>query len=517
MNKIIYILALTAFIYTSCKKDDDLTMPRLFRPVPIGALTADSNTIEASWQPITGAAGYQVEISHDTFATIDMTVVVDTSTATIKKLLFNQLYQVQVKALARDTSMSSMWSKLGAVKTLSSIFRSPGVNDITLNSVRARWITKGAAVTAIKVVKRADKSEVTTINLTATDLTNEYVVINGLDASTQYTMYLYSGNDERGLVDFSTKAPFTGTVIDLTGITGRPGVLADTLPKVPSGSIILLGRGETYLISSTIAIDKSVTIMSKPDLTNALKARIFFTSNFEFKAGATIDQIEFNDVYLLGDNYGSRYVINNGNSANVGKVTFTDSRMEIFRGLFRLQGTNGANVGELVINNCIIDSIGNYSVININATSKIDNITITKSTIYKVEGVIASASAANSVTISDCTFNEAPLGNNKNVYFDFGALNISNGFNITNCIFGIGKVSGGATTVRDIKVGTGTSVGISNSYKTTDHATGGNEFVTLTPANRKSTELWLDPYKGIFAIADQTFTGRNSAGDPRWQ
>lgn len=516
MNKILYILVLTVFIYTSCKKDDDLSMPRLFRPVSIGSLTADSNTIEASWQPIANATGYQVEVSRDTFKTIDMTLTVDTSAATIKKLLFNQLYQVQVKAVARDTSKNSMWSNLGAVKTLSSIFRSPGVNDITLNSVRARWSTRGAAVTAIKVVKSADKSVVATINLTATDLTNEYVVITGLDASTQYTMYLYSGTDERGLVDFSTKAPFTGTVIDLTGITGRPGVLADTLPKVPSGSIILLSRGETYFISTAVAIDKSVTIMSKPDLTNPLKARIYFTSNFEFKAGATIDQIEFNDVYLVSDNYTSRYVINNGNSANIGKLVFNESRIEIFRGLFRLKD-NGTNIGELVINNCIIDSIGNFSVININATSKIENITITKSTIYKVEGVIASASAANSVTISDCTFNEAPLGNNKNVYFDYGALNIPNGFNITNCLFGIGKVSGGATTVRDIKVGTTTTVGISNSYKTTDHLTGGNEFATLTSANRKSTELWLAPYNGIFAIADQTFTGRNSAGDPRWR
>src|SRR6478735_3236376 len=102
MNKILYILVLTVFIYTSCKKDDDLSMPRLFRPVSIGSLTADSNTIEASWQPIANATGYQVEVSRDTFKTIDMTLTVDTSAATIKKLLFNQLYQVQVKAVARD-------------------------------------------------------------------------------------------------------------------------------------------------------------------------------------------------------------------------------------------------------------------------------------------------------------------------------------------------------------------------------------------------------------------------------
>src|SRR5688500_7082135 len=98
MNKIIYILALTAFVYASCKKNDDLEPSRLFRPVRAGELSADSNTIVASWQKIAGATNYVVEVSRDTFRTIDLSLSVDTSEAVVKKLLFNQLYQVQVKA-----------------------------------------------------------------------------------------------------------------------------------------------------------------------------------------------------------------------------------------------------------------------------------------------------------------------------------------------------------------------------------------------------------------------------------
>ncbi len=52
MNKILSILAIIAFIYSSCKKDEDLTLPRLFRPVAAGTLNADSNTIVATWQQI---------------------------------------------------------------------------------------------------------------------------------------------------------------------------------------------------------------------------------------------------------------------------------------------------------------------------------------------------------------------------------------------------------------------------------------------------------------------------------
>jgi hypothetical protein len=516
MNKIFYIAALTALIYTSCKKDEDLTMPRLFRPVPAGALVADSNTVVASWQQIAGATTYKIEVSRDTFRTIDMTVLIDSNTAIIKKLLFNQLYQLQVKAVAKDTTMDSKWSYLGAVKTLSSIFKLPGVSDITLNSVRARWTTKGAPVTSIKIVRTADNSVVATVPLSATDQTNEFKIIEGLDATTQYLMYLYSDNDERGYVSFTTKAPFTGAIIDLTGITGRPGVLADTLPIVPSGSTILLKRGETYTISATTSLGKTLTIMSVPDLQNPVQAKLYITSNFNFAAGSTIDYIEFNDLHMYSDNYGSRYVFNNTNNANIGKLIFNDSRIEIFRGLCRLQG-GVVNISDFIINNCIVDSIGNYFVLNINATSKVDNIAITNSTFYKVESVITSASASNTVTVSDCTFNEAPMGNNKNSYFDYGANAITNGFNISNCIFGTGKISSGAITVRDIKVGSGTVVGLSNNYKTADHITGGNEFPVITAYNRTSVQLWQAPYSGDFKIADQSFPGRNSTGDPRWR
>jgi hypothetical protein len=48
-----------------------------------------------------------------------------------------------------------------------------------------------------------------------------------------YTIFLYSGSIVRGWADFTTKAPFSGILIDLRGITGRPSVLADTIPVIP--------------------------------------------------------------------------------------------------------------------------------------------------------------------------------------------------------------------------------------------------------------------------------------------
>jgi hypothetical protein len=193
-----------------------------------------------------------------------------------------------------------------------------------------------------------------------------------------------------------------------------------------------------------------------------------------------------------------------------------NSRMEIFRGMTRLQGGT-VTMNDFIIDNCIVDSIKDYWVLNISATNTVNNITMTNSTFYKVDGVIASAQTSNSVLISDCTFNEAPLSNNKS-YFEYGAKVISNGITITNCIFGIGRINGSSTTVKDIAVGAGTVVTLGNSYKTKDHiSVAANSFPLITPYNRDAVELWQDPFNGNFKIADLSFPGRNTTGDPRWR
>lgn len=517
MKKLFVIVALTFGICISCKKKEDLAAPRLFRPVIVGELAADSNTIVASWQKIAGASSYEFQLSRDTFRTIDLSLPLDTNVAVVKKLLFNQLYQVQVRAIATDTALNSKWSFLGAVSTLSSILKVPLIDDITYNSIRVRWTTKGAPVTTVRIIKTSDSSQVSETILTAGDLTNEYKVIGGLEADTRYTIFLYSGKDERGYVDFTTKAPFSGTVIDLTAIAGRPGVLTDTLPSIPSGSTVLLKRGETYNISSATSLSKSLVIMSAPDLSNTTQAKLFFTSNFDFGAGTTIDSIEFNDIYMVSDSYTGRYVFNNSNSANVGKLKFMNSRIEIFRGMVRLK-EGAAIINDVVISNCIIDSIGNYFVLNIGtAASRIDNISIINSTIYKAEGVIASSQSSAAVLITDCTFSEAPLGNSKNHYVDYGSNSVSNGITVANCIFGAGKYSAGATTVKDVRAGAGTVVGVSNSYRTSDHLSAGNDFPNITAYTRPASQLWQDPANGNFKIADNGYPGRNTTGDPRWR
>ena len=519
MKKILFFLGFAVLVVAACKKVTDLgEAPRIFRPVISGALSADSNTINAAWLNIDGVKKYEIQLSRDTFRSVDVFLTLDTNRVAFKKLLFNQLYQIQVRAIATDTAKNSGWSDLGAIKTLSSILKTPGISDITFNSVRVSWATKGALVSSIKILKTSDSSVITTVSLTSTDVTNENKIINGLTADTKYTIFLYSGTDVRGSVDFNTKAPFAGTVIDLTGITGRPSVLSDTLPLISSGSILLLKRGETYNIATTINFNKSVTMMSGPDLTTNAQAKIYLTSNFSITSSSTIDYIDFKDVYLQGAAYGSNYVINSlssGSSANIGRISFDGCKAEIFRGLVRTQGAGSIIISNFVVNNCIVDSLSGFGVLTMGqAAGKVDNVSITSSTFYKVEKIVTSSASSGSILIDQCTVNETPISGS--YYVDYGTTNtVTNGITVSNCIFGTGK--NGVTAVRGIRAVGGTSVTASNNYKTADQTSGGSDIPGLISYSKTSTQIWQDPLNGNFKLVDAAFPGKNTTGDPRWR
>lgn len=513
----------SVFMFTACIKDKQAeggAPDRLFRPTIKGSLSAEGNYIVAAWEKVANAVSYTVRLSKDTFKTVDRSITLDTSAVLINDLLWDKLYQVQVRANAADTTKSSKFGNLGAIKTpkFPSILQAFNPNgDATDEAINVKWTTSGAPVTSIKVL-RLDSSLVKDVVLTPADVINQYKIITGLASSTSFIVELFSGTTLRGYDTYITKAPLTGTIVDLRGIEGRPSVLSDTLATIPSGSIVLLKRGQTYNISSAVSLNKSVVIRSGDDLSVSTQANIFFTSNFNFTAGAVIDSIEFNDVYMRSDNYGSRYVFNTTASATVGKIKFMNSKIEIFRGIVRLQ-SGTTTVSNFIVNNCVLDSLSNYGVLTVdNTTVKADNISITNSTIYKAERFITSSkqtTGSSSVTVSNCTFNETLTGSN--ILIDYGSFNVTSGINVSNCIFG--TVKAGGTTQRDVRANAATTINAPNTYRTSDYVSAGvaNDLPGVTTYPKSSTQLWQDPVNGNFKIIDNTFPGRTNTGDPRWR
>ena len=507
-----------------CKKDEADIPTRLFRPAVGSALVADSNAILATWLQIKDAAGYTLQVSRDTFKTIDVSInVKDSGTVLVKNLQWDKLYQVQVKANARDTVFNSKWSFLGAIKTprFPTILNTPAASDIIENAVKVSWIASGAAVTSVKILKAADSSVVSTTTLTPADVTSQSRIINGLTPATGYIIFLYSNTTVRGWVNFSTKVPYAGVLVDLRSITGRPSVLADTIPLIASGSTVILKRGETYTIASAINLSKTITIVSGTDLLVPEQAIITMPSNFNITSGAVIDSIVFNDVTLRGTDYTAKYVFNINAACTIGKMSFIGCKAEIFRGMVRLQ-SQPVILNNLWIDNCILDSLAGYGVLTVDvATSRADNITIRNSTIYKAEKIIVSKNNSTSVTIESCTVNEAALGGGSSYYVDYNTAasnNVTNGIIINNCIFGVGKIgTGGVQTVRGIRANPATPVSAANNYRTSDQISLGNDVPNITTYTRPAAQLFQDPLNGNFKIADANFPGKSNSGAPRWR
>ena len=522
MKKLSFAACLLILILGACKKTETLEEVRLFRPVTKDALLSEGNWIKASWHPIKEAQSYTAQLSRDTFRTIIKSVTLDTNVYMFDNLDWDKLYQVQVRANATDTVFNSGMSNLGSIKTarFPTILNIPGPSELTDEAVKVSWTNGGAAVTSIKILKASDSSVVTTEALTPTDVTNQYKIISGLSSATAYIIFLYSGTSVRGWADFTTNAPLSGIIIDLRGIIGRPSVLVDTIPIIPSGSTVLLKRGQTYNVPTALGLSKAITITSGDDLAVPEPANIYITSNFNFTAGSVIDYIDFKNVSLKSDSYDSRYVFNTTASATVGRISFENCKVEIFRGVVRLQ-SGTTTVSNFVIKNCIVDSVKDYAVLTAGvATTKVDNISITNSTFYKLVKFISSTTAgstSSSVLIENCTFNEAPQGGGSNYLIDYNTNNVTNGIQIRNCILGMAKYGGASMQVRGVRYNTGSTADGTGSYGTSDYLVSANPIQNITPYARPSTDIFTDPFNGNFKIKDTNFPGKSNSGDPRWR
>ena len=511
----------------SCQKhyDPNFTLPHQFKPGNIDITTAQTQaTLQWSASLFSGSTtSYTFQVSQDsTFAgtmAFNQSVTATTVVLTDSILKPRQSYFARVKANAVSSTAESGWVTSAKFSiTGQQIFLTPASSDIIDNSVLLKWKPTNGLTT---IVITPQSGTAITVNLTQADLTALQKIISGLSGSTKYSAEIFAGTVSKGYLTFMTAAPLSGNLVDLRGIDGRPSVLSDTLPLIPDNSTVILKRGQTYAISAALNLGQSVTIISGADLTNPNQAVVSLPANFNITAGSTIDHIIFQDVYLLATDYTSKYVFNISNACTIGSIDFESCRIENMRGICRLQ-TAVITLSKYIINNCIVDSISNYGLITIdNANCKADNISIKNSTIYKTErGIISTKQTAGStsIVIDQCTFNEAPQANNTASFVvDYKTFNVTNGVSITNCIFGVAKPNGATLDASDIRVGTSTTVTSTNNYVTSDHVASTFPLTPVISYSGVSTSLWQDPTNGNFKFADNSFAGKNSAGDPRWR
>lgn len=543
--KTILFLCLSIIMFNACDDNHTETFEktRLFRPVLNQDLFAEGNTIIVDMAKLKSAIGYNLEVSRDTFKTIEYTIQSDTNYVKINKdivgeeLFWNTLYQVRAIALEPDTEFNSKISDLGNVKTnrFPSVLNIPNVFDVTDVAARVSWAVAGLPITGIKVFAADD------LRLT-TPLFNETVVsdieqaagesfVFGLEPKTSYQIAIYSGTELRGWIDYNTKVadldPTTPGVIDLT-TNEDPGAVVNAMASASEGDIILVKRGIEYT-GPTTYLDKSVTIRGAYGF-GAQKARLLFSGNLDLTENATVNYMRFIDLELRGTDWGGKYVINISKVGTLNELSFDNCFITNFRGIGRIK-TDGVTLNNFTINNSIVDSIGSYGVFTQDKSgSVLNNIKLSKSSFNHTIYFLASKNNSESLIIEDCTLaNINEEGRQMLRWREAGQNNISNGVTISNTIIGLGwdRANDGKSKIKGIDGLEATLFNVTNTFTVSDFswvsdATTGdpiNPIPNITVGNAGSTQadLWLDPENNDFTIKNTGFPGKDSSGDPRWR
>ncbi len=534
-------------LFAGCEEEEQFAKTRLFRPVLNEELMADLNTIIVNMGNIREAVSYTIEVSRDTFATIDYTIDTDTHYVVINQelldgdeLLWNTLYQVRATAHAANAEFDSRVSDLGNVRTerFPSILNIPGKNDVIDVAVKVTWQTLGAPVTRIRTFAPDDlklREPLAEYEVDEEAQANGVAIIDGLEPSTEYQVAIYSGaNGEnlRGWETFMTLEkgvdPNDPNVIDLTG-SEDPDAVSAALLAAADGHIILLKKGVQYNFPEE-DLNKSITIRGAYGFEEQ-KAILFTTGNWNIEGGSSIDHIRFIDLELKGEDIGGDYVFNpnNDETTTVNELTFDNCILSHFRGIIRVRGS--VYVENYTINNSIVHHIGGYGIFTADTDGEggayINNINLTNSTFSKVNTFITSRQNSQSLVIDACTVSEAPVGGGGRLFRyrgDEGLNNVLNGISITNTVWGHGWDEGGsgAYDIRGIADGLeSTNFSVVNTYATGDFAFSEGSEIPGFPALQyggKAEDLWVAPYEGLdFHFKDSSFSGKYDSGDPRWR
>jgi hypothetical protein len=308
-------------------------------------------------------------------------------------------------------------------------------------------------------------------------------------------------------------------VVDLTAID-NPDILADTLPDLNSGAIVLLKPGMEYNAGG-YSFDSSLTLQSS-EPSNLILPKINCAADVAFGDGAVIDSLIFRNIEFFGT-YDARYVINSNVTATVGKLMFDGCYMHDLRGILRMKDTGPGTLDNYVVNNCVITMIRDYGLLTVDVNTWIcNNIAIQNSTFSKMRTFITSKNNTTSLLFDGCVLSEVPAAGQRFLRWrETGQDNITDGIMVKNTLWGTGwDETNTGSTAYDGYDGLGeTTWTFDNVYATSDLEFAADKD-TIKGFNYTyeslSTDLWMDLAKGNFLFADTTFNGIGNAGDQRW-
>ncbi len=404
---------------------DELTSliyDRVFSPIDFEARSITENSVKLQWVKSEGADTYTIEIFADdslTFEGEPVQTITDITEAqipyTVSNLVYDTKYSARIMAIdADDADRNSKWHGVYFRTAAQQIFNNIPESSISDRSVTVTW-PAGEEVTRITVTDANTGAIVINKDLTAEEIAEGKVVVNGLTPETSYTIKLYNNDKERGSKSFKT-------IIDLNGATTvSPDEDFGALLEAATDGQVFALYGGTYIIAGenggagNAQIKKNITIKGiYPTNLPTIKGR------FQLDDGASLS---LNQIILDGaDNESTDQAFNyKTEGATYDVLDVQNCEIKNFgKGLIYLNVASTIN--KVTFNNCLIHNIecdgGDFFD---SRKGRINETNLTNSTIY------ASATARDFIRMDDASESMGggtPIINIKNCTID-GVANAS--------------------------------------------------------------------------------------------
>ncbi|HRZ98166.1 MAG TPA: DUF5123 domain-containing protein [Paludibacter sp.] len=540
-NKFILYTAFISVFFIGCVDEEPLVQAdRLFRPIMKKSIVS-GNWLRFEWDRYKGAIGYELELSTDTFKTIERSDRTDSTAFTYSNLEFDTKYQIRLRSVgdsivaSGDTVRSEYNIIHLATIDYPTYLKTPESSDIIDKSIRVKWNVTSLVYTRFDIMVNKD-SVYKSVEITPAENAAGEKIISGLMPTTTYFVKIYDENGYKGkkVVKTVSSQVFEGDVVDLRDFSDEVALnkltqlYIDSLGTVyPNGFNLVLSGGTKYKVP-TINIPVSVNIVT--GLSFKGKAIMAVNGSIGIKAATTVPSIKLEKLFFTegtdagklrtDGNFGGTYLFNlNQADGNVNNILIENCDVKYKRGSFRIQTT--ATVGLLTISNSVFDSIGGYGIVNLdNAGAMVTDLVLKNSTFAHYDGYLCrntkSTGQPNSIKVENITTCYAPASGR--YYFELTDRTYPGGIIIKNSIFG--SVKDAATTVHGLRSAS-TNVSVENCFKTSDlvwtiapGATVPTYPIETTDLGKTSAEIFADPTKGNFKVTLSSLV--NKVGDPRW-
>jgi hypothetical protein len=532
MKKILFLIFSMAVFLTSCEEDVndwkvDSDYERLFKSLVFDLIEAEATSVELKYTESVSATEYVFEFSEDSleFNNIVKTVKIladtltpysesSTTTRTEYRTIFSNLagttgYSVRMKSINSSSALESDYSELYFETSAEQIF-----SDWTVytNKIEISW-TQTDGVTNITVVNDATEETVMDKTLTDDEIANAKTTLENLDMGTSYTITIYNDTKARGRKTLQTLGLEGSTVIEVASTDAVSDLISNAVSAGNTNITLLFAGGTTYEIGS-LTIPSGVSDLSftgETDDSGTLPTLNMTEVRF---SDLTFGDLIFENIITIGD-YGKYFIFADAGNTEINQIYFRSCEISTCRSLLRLKNT--ISVKNIIFNDCMIDNIGGYGVVNIGSSSvSVDTLAFSNSTLTELSTQLMDVrTSISKISISSCTFCNLNTAMSQLLRLDTNNLPLSvvtadNIFAGTNSGATINSLSFDVTE-------TGLDVSFGGSYITSDLEINKYEFDNITTFDGTTYELFVDPDNGDFTInSDSGFGGKDTAGDPRW-